>query len=182
MFTGHFAVALAAAGSRPRLPLGLLLASAFAGDLIEGAVAAFNVTDPSRAWSHSLPATAGAGLVIGLVWRIRGGSWSEAAIIAMVALSHTALDFITGYKTYWPGLPAAGFRLYEQPAVEYALELLAIATGWTLWRRAVPRERRRSDAVWLMLALLTGAQTLVFIGMLLFGASQTPDAMSKFVR
>jgi membrane-bound metal-dependent hydrolase YbcI (DUF457 family) len=182
MFTGHFAVALAGAGRAPRLPLGLLIAAAFAGDLIEAVVAAFNVIDPTRVLSHSLPATALAGAGLGAGWRLRGGSWTESAVIVLTALSHTALDFVTGYKTWFPGLPPFGLRLYSYPVLDYVLELAAIGVGWSMWRKAVPPGTRTAEPVWLMLVLLVGVQTLVLAGILIFGPAVSVDAMSKFVR
>jgi hypothetical protein len=182
MFAGHFAVALAAAGRSRGLPLGVLIAAAFIGDLTEAVVAASNVSDPTRAWSHSVPATGAAGLCLALIWRLRGGSWTEAFAVLLVALSHSALDFLTGYKTMWPGVPPAGLNLYRHPVIEYVLELAAIAGGWSVWRSALPEGRRGSTPVWLMAAMLVGAQTALLAGMLIFGPDMDSDAMSKFVR
>src|SRR5688572_11508485 len=113
MFTGHFAVALAAAGRSPTLPLGLLIVAAFVGDLTEAVVAALNVPDPTRAWSHSLPATAAAGLCLALAWRLAGGSCADALVLVLVSVSHSALDFLTGHKTIWPGVAPMGLHLYR---------------------------------------------------------------------
>jgi hypothetical protein len=182
MFTGHFAVALAGAGRGRALPLSLLVAASFCGDLTEAFVAALDVADPTRVWSHSLPATAAAGLVLGLAWRAVGGTWSEGAIVLLVAVSHTALDFLTGNKTIWPGVPPAGLNLYQRPIPEYLLELTAIGVGWWTWRSAIPEAKRASAPVWLMVAILVALQTIVFAGMLYFGPDLTTDNMSKFVR
>jgi hypothetical protein len=182
MFTGHFAVALAAAGRSRGLPLGVLIVAAFIGDLTEAIVAALNVADPTRAWSHSLPATAAAGIGLALVWRIVGGLWMEAFVLVLVSISHSALDFLTGYKTMWPGVPPMGLDLYKRPVLEYFIELAAVIGGWSVWRSAVPAEPRAKAPVWLMLAMLIGAQTLVLAGMLILGPDIDNDAMSKFVR
>lgn len=182
MFTGHYAVALAAAGRSPRLPLGLLIAAAFIGDLTEAVVAALNVPDPTRSWSHSLPATAVAGAGLALAWRLAGGTWREAGIVLLVSMSHTALDFLTGNKTLWPGYPPFGLELYSRPRLEYAFEIGAVAIGWAVWRASVPVERRRAQPVWTMLAMLIVVQTAVSAGAILFGPDLTEDAMSKFVR
>jgi membrane-bound metal-dependent hydrolase YbcI (DUF457 family) len=182
MFTGHFAVALAAAGRSPRLPLGLLIVAAFIGDFTEAVVAALDVPDPTRAWSHSIPATAAAGLCLALAWRLAGGTWSEALVLLLASVSHSALDFLTGQKTMWPGMAPMGLNLYRRPVPEYAMEIAAVAVGWLLWRSAVPSEQRSSRPVWLMLVMLVGVQTAVFAGMLILGPDSGSDAMSKFVR
>ena len=182
MFTGHFAAALAAAGRSRGLPLGLLIVAAFAGDLTEGVVAAFNVPDPTRIWSHSVPATGAAGMLLALIWRLRGGTWTEGFLVLLVALSHSALDFLTGYKTMWPGVPPMGLNLYRHPLSEYLLEIAAAVGGWVVWRSAVPVDRRASVHVWLMLALLIGVQTALLAGILLFGPGDNVEGMSKFVR
>jgi membrane-bound metal-dependent hydrolase YbcI (DUF457 family) len=182
MFTGHFAVALAAAGRSRRLPLGLLIGAAFIGDLTEAVVAAFNVPDPTRIWSHSVPATALAGLCLALIWRLFGGSWAESFVVLLVSLSHSALDFVTGYKTMWPGVPPMGLNLYAHPVAEYFLELAGVIGGWALWRAGVPDARKSSKAVWLMLAMLVGLQSALVAAVLLFGPDIGVEGMSKFVR
>jgi membrane-bound metal-dependent hydrolase YbcI (DUF457 family) len=182
MFTGHFAVALAAAGRSPKLPLGVLIVAAFIGDLTEAVVAALNIPDPTRAWSHSIPATAAAGLCLALGWRLAGGSWNEALVLVLVSVSHSALDFLTGHKTMWPGTAPMGFNLYRRPVPEFVLEILAVLAGWSIWRSAVPADRRASRPVWLMLAMLVAAQTAVLAGILLLGPDIDNEAMSKFVR
>jgi hypothetical protein len=106
----------------------------------------------------------------------------EAGIILVASMSHTALDFLTGYKTLWPGVPPAGLQLYRWPVLEYLLELSAVAVGWRKWRAAIPAEARRSEPVWLMVAMLFVAQTAVMVGVVLFGSNLASDGMSKFVR
>lgn len=182
MVAGHFAVALASAGRVRALPMGILIMAAYSGDLVEGIVAAVNVPDPTRVWSHSFPATAAAGAVLAAGWLISGGRWREALALVVVSMSHSALDFVTGYKTMWPGHPPVGLRLYGYPAVEGLFEIAFIAGGWAVWRFAVPPERRKDALVWSMLGLLILAQTTVVAGVLLFGAQTDPTAMSKFVR
>lgn len=182
MFTGHFAIALGAAGRNARLPLGLLIGAAFAGDVTEAFVAAFNEPDPTRAWSHSLPATAIAGTALALVWRARGGAVGETITILSVALSHTFLDFLTGYKTLIPGLPPFGLQLYTLPLVDYALEVAAVLAGWRIWRSSLPPGARSNESAWSMLAMLLVAQTAVSAGAILLGPDLSPDGMSKFVR
>lgn len=182
MVAGHFAVALAAAGRKRTLPMGLLIIAAYSGDLVEGLVAAVNVPDATRVWSHSIPATAIAGIILGIGRRLSGGTWSEMAVLTLVSISHSALDFFTGYKTIWPGFEPTGLRLYAYPIAESVFELIAIVGGWFIWRSAVPVQRRRSAYVWSMLALLVASQAAVVAGVLLFDVRTEPAAMSKFVR
>jgi hypothetical protein len=182
VFTGHFAVALAGAAIARRVPMGLLIGAAFAADLVEGGVAAAYVVDPTRAWSHSIPATALAGGLLALAWRIAGGSWREGAVVFLASLSHTLLDFITSLKTIWPGLPPAGLRLYGRPYPEAALEVFVSIIAWAAWRCSLPAARQSSTPVWIMLAVLVIAQAALLAHVTIFGPGAESGALSKFVR
>jgi membrane-bound metal-dependent hydrolase YbcI (DUF457 family) len=133
-------------------------------------------------WSHSIPATAIAGLILGAGWRLFGGSWSEMLLVTIVSISHSALDFITGYKTLWPGHGPTGLRLYAYPILVGLFEIVTIVAGWLVWRSGVPPERRRSAAVVMMLLVLVAAQSVAVIAVMEFGLRNEPTAMSKFVR
>ena len=181
MYTGHFAVALAGAGTARRVPLPLFIAAAFSSDLVEGAVAALNVSDPTRVWSHSIPACAVAGAVLALAWAAAGGTWGECALLVCAALSHAALDAFTAVKSVWPGLRPVGLNLYTHPYVDAAIEVAFCIVGWLVWRAALERDSRRAPPVWAMLAVLLAAQVLA-LAHLLHGSLSDPAALSKFVR
>ncbi|HYV97107.1 MAG TPA: hypothetical protein VE967_06615 [Gemmatimonadaceae bacterium] len=185
MFTGHFSAALIGAGRARRLPLGLLIVAAFGADIQEGLVALFNYRDTTRVWSHSIPATAAIGAVLALAWMIRGGasaSWRDAAVIFLVAISHTALDFVTAVKSVWPGAHAVGFGLYSHPVPESLLEIAFCVIGWLVWRASLPPSRKRTRFAWGMLAVLVMAQASLLLGTQTLDLKVQEDALSKFVR
>jgi hypothetical protein len=182
VFTGHFAAALTGAGASRRLPLGLLIGAAFGADILEGCVAAFRVNDPTRLWSHSLPATAAIGVLLAAGWRLAGGSWRDAGIVVAVAMSHTALDFVTAVKTIWPGARPAGLNLYGHRYVEPAIEGALCAVGWAIWRASLATERRASTAAWSMLVALLAVQGAALVAVIAGVVHQDWDSLSKFVR
>jgi hypothetical protein len=158
VYTGHFGVALGAAGLAPRLPLGWLILAAFGGDLVEGVVALAGVDDPTRVWSHSLPATVGIGLALGLLRWGTGGRVGEALLLTVVGATHTPLDLLTAVKAWWPGQPPVGLGLYERPLLEGALELLVISLGWWVWQRRRTRPDAPRALRWAPLLVLVAAQ------------------------
>jgi hypothetical protein len=181
MYTGHFAVALAAAGAARRVPIGLLVVAAFGSDLLEAVYAAFGVNDWTRVWSHSLPATAAIGVVFALGWRAFGGRWSEGALLCAVAMTHTGLDLVTGVKAWWPGQPRAGLGWYGRPAADALIEWAMVGVAWNVWRSSIPNERRNSVAAFAMVALLVVAQGIA-VAYFAFGGGGDPGALSKFLR
>jgi hypothetical protein len=180
VYTGHFGLALAGAGLARRLPLWLLILATFAADIIEGVLAAFYVDDPTRVWSHSLPVTLGAGVVLAVGWMLAGGRWTEGLLLVVVSASHTGLDFITAVKAWWPGRPVAGLDLYHQPLLNGVLEISLCLAGWFLWWRALPLSRRRSVMAWGPLGMLVIAQ-LAATAYFAWTAPSTPG-LSKFIR
>lgn len=181
MYSGHFAIALAGAGAARRLPLALLITAAFASDIIEGVVAAFNVVDPTRVYSHTLPVSVGAGALLGLAWLLWGGRAFEAFVLVVVSATHTGLDLITSKKSWWPGEPIAGLILYEHPWLDGVLEASMCALGWAWYLSALPPARRKG---WLALApllLLFVAQLAAAVHLVWFEPARD-QALSKFVR
>jgi hypothetical protein len=180
VYTGHFGLALAGAGLARRLPLWLLILATFAADIIEGVVAAFHINDPTRVWSHTLPVTLGAGAVLALGWMLAGGRWTEGLLLVVVSASHTALDFITAVKAWWPGQPVAGLDLYKQPLLNGVLEIGLCLVGWALWWRALPLSRRRTVMAWVPLGVLVAAQLAAMAYYEWFEPSG--GGLSKFIR
>lgn len=182
MFTGHFAAALAGAGSGRRLPLGLLIGAAFGADILEACVAVFQVNDYTRVWSHSLPATTAVGALLALGWRMAGGTWRDAGIVLVVAVSHTALDFFTAVKTLWPGVRPMGLDVYNRPYVDAAVEGVLVVVGWAMWRASLAGERRASVAAWSMLIVLLAVQGAALVAVVAGVTRADWDSLSKFVR
>jgi membrane-bound metal-dependent hydrolase YbcI (DUF457 family) len=182
VYTGHFAIALTGAAGERRLPLWLLIAASFSGDLTEGAIALFGVRDPTRVWSHSLPSTACAGLFLGLGWMLGGGTRRGALILLLVAASHTGLDYVTGFKTLWPGQQPAGLLLYTKPFVDAAIELSMGVVAWFFWRLSLdPARRSRAPAI-LVLVVIAAVQVAALVVVLRFGLGMDAGDLSKFVR
>ena len=164
------------------MPLGLLIGAAFGADILEGCVAAFRVNDPTRTWSHSLPATAAIGMLLAVSWRLAGGTWRDAGIVLLVAMSHTALDFFTAVKTMWPGTRPMGLNLYSRRYVEPAMEAVLCVVGWAIWRAALAKERRASMAAWSMLIVLLAVQGAALVAVIAGIVHADWDSLSKFVR
>jgi hypothetical protein len=182
MYTGHFGVALAAAGGSRRIPLGLLIVAAFGADITEGLLAAANVNDPSRVWSHSLPSTVTIGVVLALGWRIAGGTWKEASMVCIVAASHTLLDYVTAVKTYWPGAAPSGLGLYHRPALDTVVEGIVCFAGWWIWRGGRIGTVVRPSLAWPVILMLVALQGVASAHLAILGPLGEWDAMSKFVR
>jgi hypothetical protein len=181
MYTGHFGVALASAGLARRVPLALLILATFACDIIEGFVALNNINDRTRVMSHSLPVAFGAGVVLASLWMLRGGRWLDGLVIVVVASSHTALDFVTGVKEWWPGEPLAGWNLYQRPWLDGALEAGVCLVGWGLWMTALPPAKRRTLLAWAPLVLLLVAQFAAVAYHEWFEVA-SESGLSKFIR
>jgi hypothetical protein len=182
VFTGHFAVALAGAGASRSLPLWLLIAASFGGDLTEAGVAFVRVNDPTRVWSHSIPATIAVGFVLAVAWKIRGGAWRDAFILLGVAASHSALDFITATKEFVPGSPPFGLNLYTHPVADGILEATFGLVGWMIWRSALTPRSRASAPAFGMLAAILVAQLVATVSLTFWGSSLATEGLSKFIR
>lgn len=181
MYTGHFAVALAGAGVSRRVPVALLIVAAFASDLVEGGIALLDVRDSTRVWSHSLPAATAAGVVLAAGWKLFGGTFRECAVVCIVAMSHTLLDFVTATKTVWPGVAPMGLNLYARPYVDGIVEVMCCLVGWYVWRRSVAHVPWKRPLAWAPLMVLLLAQTAATVR-LIYGGPIDFDALSKFVR
>jgi len=160
----------------------LLIMAAYASDFVESGFALVYVDDPTRAFSHSLPSSLAAGLLIGVAWRISGGRWTDAGILIAVAGSHTALDLVTGVKEWWPGVAAVGLDLYSRPLLNGMVESLVCVAGWLHWRKSIAGERRNGVFDWGMLATLLSAQGAAVIYALWFKLSIDLTGLSKFIR
>jgi len=87
------------------------------------------------------------------LYGIKSRDWTAAAIVAAVIVSHMLLDWITGYKSTWPGGTMIGLRLYDRPIVDFFLEGALIVVGAVLYGRTLPPRRRP----WLDVTIMGGA-------------------------
>jgi hypothetical protein len=170
VLVGHLAVALGAKRLRPGLSLGVLIAAAFALDLLwpiflliglervavdPGNTRVTNLAFVHYPWTHSLAAAGFWGAVSGAA--LAGRARPQAALlVAAVVVSHWILDFITHRPDLplWPGGPLAGLGLWNSipgtAIVEGGLSGAAIAA----YAGRARLRGLRAWAFWGVLALL----------------------------
>ena len=148
MFIGHFAVAYGAKRLAPRASLGTLFAAAQLPDLVwpwlvlagvehatiaPGDTAFTPLRFDSYPVSHSLATVAAWGAAFGAVhfWRRRRPQ--DAVVLALLAVSHWLLDFVSHRPDMplWPGGPRLGLGLWNSVPATVVVELLLFAAG--LW-------------------------------------------------
>src|SRR5512142_298063 len=146
MFLGHFATAYAAKRLAPRVSLGTLFAASQLPDLVwpwltltgvERATIAPGDTafTPLRfdeyPISHSLITVAATGALCGALhlWRRRRAA--DAALLALLAIGHWVLDFVShrADMPVWPGGPKLGLGLWNSVPATIVVELLLFAIG-----------------------------------------------------
>jgi hypothetical protein len=146
MFIGHFAVAYGAKRLAPRASLGTLFAAAQLPDLVwpwlvvagvehatiaPGDTAFTPLRFDSYPVSHSLVTVAAWGAAFGAVhfWRKRRAT--DAIVLALLAVSHWVLDFVSHRPDMplWPGGPRLGLGLWNSVPATVVVELLLFAAG-----------------------------------------------------
>ena len=148
MFAGHAALAMGAKGTRPRIPIALLVPVAFAPDWIEWICTLAGWE--SRITSHSLVSVFIGASVVAVAYGLFARSALDALVLGLTYVSHWAADFITGDKPTWPGGPNVGLMLYSHPIRDVMLESALIVACWLLYRRSLPPESRRRAIGWLV--------------------------------
>ncbi len=147
MYAGHAALALLAKSRRTAVPLVVLVVVAYAPDWLEWLLGGIHGhgTELSTAAlvSHSVALVlVGSAVVAGLALALRLPA-SDAVLLAALYLSHWLVDLITGLKPTWSGGPMVGFRLYDHPLWDFALETLLIVACWAAYRQSLPATSRR---------------------------------------
>lgn len=169
MYAGHAALATAAKGIRPRLPLWLLVPVAFAPDWIQWILEATGRNNHEL--SHSLVSVGAGATVIAVAYCLSTRQAGDAMAVWLLYLSHWAADFITGLKPTWPGGPWVGLGLYSHPVWDFVVEGAVIVAAWLVYRRSLAPAVRRSVLVALVPLGLLGLQ----VG---FEAIQAPEIRS----
>jgi hypothetical protein len=171
MFLGHFAVGFAAKKADPRLSLGTALLAAQLPDVIWPVLIATGVErvaiEPgdtvvtplrflSYPVSHSLLTVALWGLVLGAAHFALRRRPRSAALLALLAVSHWALDWIS----HRPDMPLTpwgdrrlGLGLWNSMAATLIVECALFATGVWLYARAT-RNGRGTMALAVLVATL----------------------------
>jgi len=167
MFIGHVAAGLLGA-RQARLPLGtailaaqlpdviwpvLLLAGVEHAAIAPGDTAVTPLRFESYPWSHSLVMVALAGALLGTLYGWVRGSRRMGATLALLALSHWVLDFVS-HRPDMPvqpfGGPKLGLGLWNSVAATLAVEGALFAVAVWLYVRG----RRPGLGFWLLMGLL----------------------------
>jgi hypothetical protein len=146
VFIGHFATAYAAKKLAPRVSLATLFAASQLPDLvwpclILAGVERATIAPGDTAFtplrfdeypiSHSLITVAALGALFGAVhfWRRRRAL--DAAVLALLAVGHWVLDFLShrADMPLWPGGPKLGLGLWNSVPATIVVELLLFAIG-----------------------------------------------------
>lgn len=172
MFVGHTAVALVAKRHAPHVSLGVLIAAAYALDLLwplflvagiehvridPGNTAFTALAFDSYPWSHSLLMVMVWGLAGAVLARTLGTGRRGQIVIFVLVLSHWALDAISHRPDVplWPGRsPMVGLGLWNSIAATLVIEGLLFAAGVVLYLRATPTRSRAGTLGFLALIVL----------------------------
>jgi membrane-bound metal-dependent hydrolase YbcI (DUF457 family) len=160
VYVGHLAVALGAKRVRREVPLLVLLLASQGPDWIQLATTPIEGYREAQLHTHSIPAILAGALLVAIAWGVASRDWKGALLVSVVYATHLPLDFVTGAKLWWPGRPAWGACLYEQPELDFVFESLMVVAGWLVYR-TVLGARRSARLAWLMLAMLITCQAAV---------------------
>jgi LexA-binding, inner membrane-associated putative hydrolase len=160
MYIGHVGVALGAKRLRASIGLLALLLATYAPDWVDAGLCLAGVYNPVGMLSHSIPVVVLLALVAFALYAVKTRDWAGAIIVAGVVVSHMLLDWITGYKSTWPGGPMIGLRLYDHPTADFILEGVVIVIGAVLYRRTLPSRLRP----WTDVAIMVGALLVLQLG------------------
>ncbi len=184
MFIGHFGVGLAAKRAAPAVSLGLLFMACQLADLIWPTLVLMGIeqveVEPGHTaftplrfvfypYSHSLVALLGWGGLTALLYAvIRRASLRDAVVVALVVLSHWALDALT-HRPDMPltitGSARVGLGLWNHVAATVVVESLMLVVGLALYLRTTrPRHRRGSLAFWSLIGVLVAITVANIVG------------------
>jgi hypothetical protein len=136
MYAGHAAIALLAKGTRPSLPLAVLVPVAFGPDWIEWLLVVWGRPDPMA--SHSIVSVFLCATLVAAIYWAFTRSRGDAAIVWLTYFSHWPADFITGMKPTWPGGPYVGLGVYGDPIADIVGESAVIIICYIVYRRSLP--------------------------------------------
>ena len=162
MIAGHLGIAGAVHAARRGSSLSWLLVAAMAPDGVDVLYVLAGVCNPHGLYSHTIPAAVLIAALTGAVVYFATDRRATGALAALLVLAHLPADYVTGHKLFWPGGDLMGLYLYEQPALDFALESIMAVGGWWLVRRSdhAPRWARGALALGAVL-LLQGTLDIV---------------------
>ena len=174
MFIGHFAFAFGAKKYAPQVSLGILFLACQLADLIwpnlvllglekvevePGITAMTPLNFVFYPYSHSLiMMTLWSVVFAGLYAVLRRAGTRAAIVVAVVGVSHWALDAVT-HRADMPitfsDSSRIGLGLWNQPLIAVTLELLLFALGiWLYLKTTRPVNRKGSVGFWAMIIFL----------------------------
>jgi len=174
MFIGHFALGFAAKRVAPRASLGTLVMAAQFVDLVWPTLLLAGlervVIDPGLSGapldfvyypiSHSLLGAIGWGALLGAAYFAVSRRWREAWIVALLVVSHWALDVIVhrpDLPLLFAGGPKLGLGLWNRPGMALALELALFVACFAVYVRT-PSGRSAGWKPWVLASLLVAIQ------------------------
>ncbi|CAN5333003.1 hypothetical protein BH09GEM1_BH09GEM1_43210 [soil metagenome] len=157
MITGHLGVAgllrsFSGAEFRTRAYIALALAS-LAPDVLDLSFALIGFCSPYGLYTHTLYSVALQAAVVGSAVFLISGSRTMGLLFASAVLLHLPADFITGRKLFLPGGELIGLRVYDNPALDFLVEVPLVVAGWLVVRRTT-RPAMRASSGWVLAGLL----------------------------
>ena len=134
MITGHLGVAAVANATRRDSTLLWLLGASMAPDVVDALFVVARSCNPHGLYSHTVPAAALIAAVTGALAYFGTNQRATGLLAAALVLVHVPLDYVTGYKLFWPGGELHGLRLYNLPALDVLLEGVLATIGWWVLR------------------------------------------------
>lgn len=162
MYVGHVAVALAAKGARPAIPLWFLVITAQAPDwlVIATRLSGHEFARVERFTETSISFVLVA-IPLALAYYAGSRDVKSAAIVWLVAASHAMCDYFTSTHTLLPGGIAQGLGWYKRPALDFAIEATLVVLAAFIYRRSLSDRARRSATFVLMFSSLVLFQAAV---------------------
>ncbi len=162
MYIGHVAVALAARGVRPKIPLWFLLVTAQAPDwlVIATRLSGHDIARVERFTETSLSLVLVA-VPIAIAFYAGSNDLKSSALVWLVAASHAICDFFTSTQTLLPGGVVHGLGWYRRPLLDFALETAMVVVAALIYRRTLSERAKRSATFILMFASLVLFQAAV---------------------
>jgi hypothetical protein len=191
MFIGHFALGFAAKRVTPRISLAMLFLAAQFADLLWPVLVGFGVEqvriDPgntaftpldfvSYPYSHSLAMLAIWAVVVGGGYRAIAGGRGTFLTLALLVLSHWALDYVTHRPDLplYPGGPKVGLDLWNSIPATLLIEIALFGYGVFLYARAT---RARDGAGRWGLVALIAVLLLIYLANIVSGAPPSVTAI-----
>jgi hypothetical protein len=179
VITGHLGIAAAAHAIRRDSSLLWLLGAAIAPDVVDAMFVVARICNPHGLYSHTVPAVALIAAVTGGVAFLATDRRATGLLAAALVLAHVPLDYVTGYKLFWPGGEIMGLRLYERPVLDFLLEAGVVWGGWRLLR-STPGAPRWATGRLVLVALFAFQAAMGIVGKAT-GDGVKPSACSRVV-